>query len=315
MKRQNSTFKPKIHVFTLLLLAGLIVGTSMTSAQELQLKPARVASFEREENPSTNVAYNAWRLAVRYRFEEIPDNYDINRDPKMGEIWGLRGDGLRYFLDFIEAINQVQTIMFPPSSSSSAPTQSMTLHEERELIEMVTDRIFFRGLNTQRMQVLSEHDKAYVAELEMILNAIVEDVGDSFFTPEYLQYRAEIIPFVEATGAELFNPSQEAIDRYLEYFGIDDEQPVDLDPNRTPLASCTTTYTIDNWPAKSTIFSGNTGSSWREAKANDQNDCDIFVSYAMNTTPQYGRISANTLCSMRFGQDTTTKGSLGRQLQ
>lgn len=294
MRSQDLIFKLKWQSLILLLSVGLMVSASMAFAQESQRKSGQGEGFAREESQSKGSAYNAWILAVRYRFEEIPGNYDINQDPKMGEIWSLRGDDLRYFLDFIEAINQVQNIMFPPSSSENTRTQSITLDEERELIGIVTEDVFFRGANNRTIQASSEHDKVYVAELSMILNAILNGDGDKFFTSEYLQYRTGIIAFIEDTGSKLFNPSEEAIDHYFEYFSINKEEVMDISPNLAPEAACEITYTIDNWPAKSTIFSGNTGTSWREAKAHDQTDCDIFVSYPMGTTPQYGRISANT---------------------
>jgi hypothetical protein len=246
-----------------------------------------------EESIGSDTIYNTWILAVRYRFEEISDNYSINQDPKMKAIWNLRGNDLHYFLDFIEAINWVQTIVFPASSSNSESVQNITLAAERELIEVVTAQVFSSDLDAQNKEDLSETDKVYITELEIVLNAILQGDGDRYFTPEYLQYRDNIIPFIEDTDAELFNPSQEAVDEYLKYFGIKDEQSADLSLNQV-LQSCTTVYTINNWPAKSATFSGNTGSSWREARAHDQNDCDIFVSYYMGSTPYYGRVSANT---------------------
>ncbi len=267
----------------------MMLGVSVVYVQALQVESGNIQSEE-----VFNTVYDAWMLAVRYKFEETPAEYDITRDPKMKMIANLRGDDLHYFLDSVEAINQVQTTIFPPSSPYTEQTKGMTVSEEGRLVEIVTANVFATEKGDGNLEGLSEQEQAYITELQTILNAIIEGYGDEFFTAKYLEYRTKIIPFIEDTDAELFNPSQKTIDSYLEYFDIGNEQSVDLDPNRTLTSGCSTTNTIDNWPSKSSVFSGNTGSSWYEGKASDQNDCDIWVRYYMGSIPYYGRVSANT---------------------
>lgn len=303
------TFKVLL-LFALLLSSGFVLNPPAIFAQRMQIEPGQPEIVKIEEPPNMDLLFNVWMLAVRYRFEEIPDNYDISQDPKMQEIWNLRGNDLRYFLDSIEAINQVQNAMFPPVASDTETASSITLAQEYKLIEIVTESLFAKGSETQNSKRLSESDKAYIKELGMVLNAIMRGDGDGSFTQEYLEYRDQIIPFIEDTEAKLFNPSQKFVDNFLEYYALDDEQSIDLSLNPTPLADCTTTYTIDNWPSQSSAFSGNTGSSWAEAKAHDQSDCDIFVSYYMGSIPHYGVISANTSSAQCvLGKNPQLRGS------
>lgn len=293
MKEQDLVYAPK-SIFVLLLLMSIMLVTSITYAQELQ--SGGVENTNQEKTETDTPAYNAWMLAIQYRFDELPEEAEIVQDPPiLKQIANLRGDELRYFLDSIQAINQVQNALFSPASPNSEEDMGMTISEQRELVDIVTANVFStKGENDTSLLKLNERDQVYVIELQTILEAIVRGDEDTFFTTNYLAYRAEIIPFIEDTDAELFNPSQETVDEYLKYFGIDDEQSVDLSLNHTLRAACTPEYTIDNWPSKSATFSGNTGSSWREAKAHDQSDCDIFVSYYMGNTAHYGVISANT---------------------
>jgi hypothetical protein len=290
MKKQTLLFGLKSK-FILFLLVSITLGVSFSYVQALHAVPEGVQS---EKEADVDIVYDAWMLAVRYRFEETAEEYPVAHDPTIMEmIASLRGDELRYFLDSIEAINQVQTIMFPPSFPEVEQTNGLALPKERELVEIVTDVVFSKGGEDADLTQLGKQEQAYILELQTILEAIVKGNGDTFFNTEYLEYRARIIPFIEDTNAELFNPSQEAVDSYMNYFGIDDEQSNDLDLNRT-LASCSTTNTIDNWPSKSSIYSGNTGSAWYEGKASDQNDCDLWVRYYMGPAPHYGQISAGT---------------------
>lgn len=293
MKRQDIIFTRK-SMFVLLLLTSIMLFTSIAYAQELQSKSGEIESTNHQEGIQANTpVYDAWMLAVQYRFDELPEDAEIVQNPLILEqIAYLRGDELRYFLDSIQAINRVENTLFPPSSPNSQEDTEMTISEQRKLVDIATANVFSQ--RKEQETKLNEREQVYVTELQAILDAIVKGNGDTFFTANYLEYRAEIISFIEDTGAKLFDPSQEAVDAYLEYFGIDDEQFVDLSLNLALRASCTKTYTIDNWPSKSTTYSGNTGSSWREAKAHDQNDCDIFISYYMGSTPHYGVISANT---------------------
>ena len=301
MKKWDLVFAPKrilVLLLLLLLLFSIMLGASITYAQELQSGSRQEENARHVEEANTDKVYKVWMLAVRYKFEETIEEQEIAHDPSiMKEIASLRGDDLGYFLDSIEAINQVQTIMFPPSSPDSKPTASITVSEESELVKIVTVNVFSAEKEDIDLAERSERDQAYATELQAILNAIVKGNGNSFFTVKYLEYRARIIPFIEDTGTELFNPSQEAINSYLEYFGIDEAESVDLDPNHTQAFGCPTTNTIDNWPSKSSIYSGNTGSSWYEGSSSDQNDCDIWIRYYMGAPiggPHYGQISAGT---------------------
>ncbi len=239
MKKHAFMFAYKSK-FIFLLLVSMMLGVSVAYAQILQVESESIQS---EGGLSVNAVYDAWMLAVRYKFEEIPVEYDITRDPKMKMIANLRGDDLRYFLDSVEAINQVQTTIFPPSSPYTEQVEGMTVSEERRLVEIVSANVFTTEKGAGSLEGLNEQEQAYVTELQTILNAIIKGYGDEFFTAKYLEYRTEIIPFIEDTDVELFNPSQKTIDSYLEYFGIDSEQSVDLDPNRTLAARCSTTNT------------------------------------------------------------------------
>lgn len=291
MKKRDIAFGYKALI-VLLLVTGLILMVSVAYAQELRSGAVLKGNATYQAEPNIEKIYQAWMLAVRYRFEETVEE---THDPDiLEEIASLRGDNLGYFLDSIEAINQVQTTMFPPSSMDSEWVESLTLSEERELVEIVTATVFLTGRDSESITELSEREQAYIDSLLTFLTAIARDEGDSVFDAKYLEYRARIIPFIEDTGLELFNPSQEGIDKYLEYFQIDDVQTVDLDPSDAPEAECSITKTVDNWPSKSSSYYGTTGSSWYETMETSQTDCDIWVRYYMGGALHYGQISAGT---------------------
>lgn len=278
---------------TMFLLVFMMLGASLAYAQAVQFD-SRVAQIEHSQHE--DVAYDAWILAVRYNFEPIAEEYEVNFDPKMRAIASLRGDGLRYFLDFMQAINQVQTSLFLPLLPDSVQAQGLTISEHRELLEIVTANVFLDGTGIIYPRELSERDQAYVMDLQTLARAIVDGTGDEFFTAEYLKYRAELKAFIGHTGAELLNPSPEYLDAYLEYFDIENEEALDLELNGSvqTFHCYDTVHTIDNWPAKDSTFAGETGWTWYEAKASDQTDCDIWVSYYMGPALHYGRISAGT---------------------
>lgn len=277
---------------------------SLLFAQDLQPQPDQLENEELvEEQANKAKMHKAWELAVRYRFEELVEEQEIAHDPDIiRDIAGLRGDDLGYFLDLIEAINQVETTVFTPislDSLDSAEAVSITISEERKLVEIVIANIFSNKIANVDLTKLSGHEIAYLEALQPVLNTIAQGRGDLIFPENYLAYRTGIISFIEDTDAELFSFSQETIDNYLKYFNITDKELVDLNPNRTDVqiyapTSCSTTNTIDNWPAKSSTYSGNTGSAWYEGKASDQSDCDIWVRYYMGPTVHYGRVSAGT---------------------
>ena len=301
MKKWNSAFAPK-NVFFLLLLISIILSTSIAYAQQSQPGSQNQEITWHEESSTIDLAHDAWMLAVRYRFEETLEDHAVAHDPTiLSEIASLRGDKLRYFLDSNEAINQVETTMFPPASPDSLEEQQavsmtyITLAEERELVEIATAMVFSEEKNAAALTDLHERERAYVENLQAILKALAEDKADSLFTAEYLAYRTTIIPFIESTGAELFNPSQQYVDMYQEYVGIDGgRETKGSEPSSTQSSRCSTTNTTDNWPSKSPIYSGNTGSTWYYRKASGQNDCDIWVRYYMGGALHYGQISAGT---------------------
>lgn len=287
----------------LCLLITMMLGTSLVYAHSAQLVSELPAMEERIVNETI---YDAWLLAVRYSFEPIAENYDITQDSKMESIANLRGDDLRYFLDSREIINLVQTLTFPPSSpNSSNEMEAMTVAEQRSLVEMATNKVFFSRVETEGLSNLDELSRSFVLNLQSYLQALVEGEGDTLFTAQYLRHRTEIISFIENTGARLLDPNPQFLDSYLEYFDIEDKQEIHLDPGYMPESTCQTTNTIDNWPSKSSSFVGNTGSSWYEGKASDQNDCDIWVTYYMGPTLHYGKVSANTSAAQCVLDKTT----------
>ena len=295
MKEHDLVFTPK-SIFILLLLMSIMLVTSITYAQELQ--SSGVENTNQEELEANTPAYNAWMLAIQYRFDELPEGAEIVQDPPiLKQIANLRGDELRYFLDSIQAINQVQNTLFPPASPNSKGDMGMIISEQRKLVDIVTANVFSTtGGNDTSLTKLSERDQVYVSELQTILEAIVKGNGDTFFTANYLAYRTEIIPFIENTGAELFSPSHEAMDKYIEYFGSENKQLTDLDPTSESRQGCSITNTVENWPSESSLYYGNTGSSWYEGQESDPNqtDCDIWIRYYMGPTVHYGQISAGT---------------------
>lgn len=286
MGKQVFTFLIK-NRFVILLIGGILLGIS-NAYVHAQVEPEDINSGIKQDE-----VYEVWLLATRYKFEVVPSGYDQELDSKNEMIASLRGDNLRNFLDFIEAVNQAQNTVFPPSSPNSKPPEIISVTEEKRLVEMVLANVF-DAVDYGDSEDLNELEWEYVLELQTILETIIEGDEDKVFSEKYLNYRRDIILFIEDTDIGLFTPSQRAVKSYLEYFDIENEQSIDLDPNPTLAAGCSVTNTIDNWPSKSTVFSGNTGSSWHDGIASDQTDCDIWVRYYMGSTPHYGIVSANT---------------------
>ncbi len=171
--------------------------------------------------PDNNV-YEAWTLAVRYKFEEISGEHEA--EPILKAIAKLQGDEIRYFLDSVEAINQVQTTMFPPGSSKEVkPVKIMTPAEERHLVDIVTESVFSKGDQSIDSLDLNAQEQTYVRELRERLRAIVGGDGDTLFSAEYLAYRTKVIRFVEETGTQLFDPSPETLERFLKFDAAESE--------------------------------------------------------------------------------------------
>ena len=222
-----------------LLLVSVAFGISMVYSQPLAHPQVNGnVELDEKEEPFEG-AYDMWYLALRYNFEEITE--ENTYDSVMKEIADLRGDRLRYFLDFLQARRQTEMAM----SCIGAYPPMMTISGNWELHQIITATIFPDVVEAYNHRSFKEDELAYATQLQEVVGAILAGNGDDFLDSTYVEaIRPTMISFTEDTGVGLFGAEYaESIFDYLEQNGVSLSQ---LSGGDNTLSFCDQINTADN---------------------------------------------------------------------
>ena len=221
--------------------------------------------------------------AMHYRFTQIDSDYDFETDPVMQEIWALRGEELRYYLDFNEVFNVVRSEFFAPVSLTKegspdlkqlaeqrSVAEVLSLKRQHELAQLAQQEVFGLSGNTDGLpDVLGDVEEAFFDALQEQLDAVQKGTGDQYFSDAYLNYRATIITLVEAYDYKLYTP----IDQELHAIFSDAINP--FATTSCGLYLMTSTIIIDYY-----MNTGQTGYFWFNAKPYGSSPCGYVVVYS-----------------------------------
>lgn len=216
-----------------------------------------------------------WTLVMRYNFEDIGENYTFESDPKMHAIWSLRGDELRYFLDFKQALNMAEQHVGP----NSVPFNHTLISNERrvEIISLVEADMF--GLPQVNEKPLSVSEINYVSELKEGLAAIMSGTSDLYFDETYVIERDVTILYIEDTNARLFTQITDGSnDEYLQL--LEDLKSEVNTTNIQANSSCSSITTDSPNVTPNFSLAGTHGFYWEYRSIVGQSDCDIAVRYS-----------------------------------
>lgn len=162
---------------------------------------------ESKDNLSKQQVQNAWELSYSYYTTEIGDKM-LPQVPFMKDIWELRGEQLRYFVDFNEAMR---------SATSDLPSREPWLNQAESdwFGHYVRYHIFAEGVAPDDVE-LSDSNLKFVAEYMTIVQAVVAGEGDEHFNADYLSQRPVVVELVEKHDLRLF--TREAIEFFSDYF-------------------------------------------------------------------------------------------------
>jgi hypothetical protein len=205
-----------------LLLVSVAVGMSRVYSQPLAHPQANENMELDEKQEPFEGAYEMWHLALRYNYEEKTEENAYHSGLKA--IADLRGDRLRYFLDFLQAIRQTQMAM-----SCIGAYPMMSTSGKWELHQIITATIFPDVVESHNHRSFKKDELAYATQLQEVVGAILAGNGDDFLDSTYVEtIRPTMISFTEDTGVGLFGAEYaESIFDYLEQNGVSLSQPSD----------------------------------------------------------------------------------------
>jgi hypothetical protein len=218
-----------------------------------------------------------WSLLIYYKTGDKSHFASIEDDPKMQEIWTLRGIQLKYFIEFAEAIRILDEGIAAPSGSE----QIVVTPEERTLLLTKIGEVAFEGKEANNI-TLSDTSRQYFYGLLEIVQAISNGIGDQYFTNDFIVFRSAMLRFIEEENVQIGNYTLEEFEKFEKY--LDEETEREQSTNSTSnstesqLASCPVVGP-NTYAVKASFSGGNGGSSWYEASQQSGGDCDYYVKY------------------------------------
>lgn len=214
-----------------------------------------------------------WELSSRYYTEESGHASRMEDISFMVDIWELRGEELRYFADFNEAM-RIASDIFPSGSTEWLEQEDLDWSNL-----YIRQTVFGEDVDVaerEHSQLVGE----FVATYLEIVQAVVDGKGDAFFSAEYLSERPIVIELVDKHNLKLFTP--ETITLLAEEIeGAKSKS--DTESSSTSEASCLTI------PKNHTVFAGNSswgyvGIDYAIAKQSwSGGDCDTYILYQVGS--------------------------------
>ena len=166
-------------------------------------------------------------MAIHYSYGETGENYSLETDPVMQEVWTLRGDELRLFLDFEGVINLVSAEFFPPVgvgargepnpeqvTDAVRVTSVLNRQKQRELFNVAQRQVF--DANTGPDVALNELEQDFVDAIQIRLEAVATDQGETIFPSAHFQRREFIVDAIDAKGYRIYLDSDRELEAQAE---------------------------------------------------------------------------------------------------
>lgn len=229
-------------------------------------------------------------MAIHYNYNETDERYSFETDPVMQEVWKLRGEELRLYLDFDEAFELVSDEFFPPVgvgvsgnpnqeevTSAIRVTSVLNRQKQSEIINIAQERVFGTGIGPY--VALNELEQSFLNAVQVRLEAVSTGQSETLFSSAHFQRREFVVHAIEKEGYRLYMDVDEDLMARAEAL----EREIEAQEAATENQSCGALpkgagFEIDYYHNQ-----GNTGYYWFYAKDGDDPDCDVFIAYPMSS--------------------------------
>ena len=203
-------------------------------------------------------------MAIHYYIEPQEEEPVFESDPIMQEIWVLRGNELRTYMDFSEVFRMAKVEFYTQNMLESQRINDARLTK----LAQAAQQSLFSSQDFTPLEPISSNEAQFIDTIQNNLKIVMDGQSNQLFSQQYKLQRDVVIELVEKNGYKLYTYDPNVLEQIRQVTNSI-QTSCDWMPSNN--------HVYDNY-----FYGGITGFTSKEARIGTQTDCDYAVGYGTN---------------------------------